>query len=391
MNLKEIETRLSAIATEIDTATGEQLAALETEVRGLKDQKTEIEKRQQLRNDVASGIVPATVIVPSETKREKETNIETRAKAFADSKKMAVDTAEMRSVLISSGTLATPTPVSGIYDIPGSKYSGIIDMVSVVDCGGMGSNKIAYVAVDAAAADNQIEGQAGATKEPTFAYKTITPTSVAVVSQISDQVKKQSPLAFMEKVRTQAFTALRKNAVALIVAALKASDLVETVTATLDNSNKGVIDETTLRKIAMNYGGNESVIGDAVLFLDKVDLLAFGDVRGTNEKKAVYEITPDSANPNTGIIRDGGLAVRYCITSGLTACSGTAQTSSAIETMFYGQPKNFELDLFSQYAISVSSDFAFTSRMDTILGSVDLGGDVVVKNGFIALTIASNA
>ena len=112
---------------------------------------------------------------------------------------------------------------------------------------------------------------------------------------------------------------------------------------------------------------------------------------GPTRKKAVYEITPDSANPNTGIIRDGGLAVRYCITSGLTACSGTAQTSSAIETMFYGQPKNFELDLFSQYAISVSSDFAFTSRMDTILGSVDLGGDVVVKNGFIALTIASNA
>ena len=93
-----------------------------------------------------------------------------------------------------------------------------------------------------------------------------------------------------------------------------------------------------------------------------------------------------------GTIADGGLVVRYCILSGLTACAGTAQSGSAAQpTMFYGNPKNFELDLFSNYEVKVSEDFAFTSLMDTVLGDAEVGGDVVVKNGFVAWTIAKSA
>ena len=94
---------------------------------------------------------------------------------------------------------------------------------------------------------------------------------------------------------------------------------------------------------------------------------------------------------NAGIIKDGGLSVRYCICSALTACTGTAQGNKAIPTMFYGNPQCLELDLFSNYEINVSSDFAFTKLMDTILGDVELGADVVVKNGFVALTIPATA
>lgn len=75
----------------------------------------------------------------------------------------------------------------------------------------------------------------------------------------------------------------------------------------------------------------------------------------------------------------------------LTACAGTAQTGAVQKTMFYGVPTCFELDLFSDYEISVSSDFAFDKRMDTIMGDVDLGGDVVVKGGFVALSIPASA
>lgn len=129
-----------------------------------------------------------------------------------------------------------------------------------------------------------------------------------------------------------------------------------------------------------------------MLFLNKLDLIAFGDVRGTNEKKAVYEIEPDTDNPNTGIIKDGGLSVRYCINSNLTACAGTAQSASSDTlTMFYGNPQCFELDLFSDYEIRISEDFAFDKLMDTIRGDVEIGGDVVVKNGFVALKIPKSA
>lgn len=75
----------------------------------------------------------------------------------------------------------------------------------------------------------------------------------------------------------------------------------------------------------------------------------------------------------------------------MTACAGTDQGSAATVTMLYGDPQCLELDLFSDYEIKVSEDFAFTSLMDTIRGDVELGADVVAKNGFVALTIPKTA
>jgi hypothetical protein len=106
------------------------------------------------------------------------------------------------------------------------------------------------------------------------------------------------------------------------------------------------------------------------------DLVALGDVRGS-DKKPVYEITPDASNPNTGIIRDGGLAVPYCINGNL-----------AVGTLVYGQAHCFELALFSNYEINVSEDFAFDKGLLAIRGDVELGGDVTVKGGFVVATKA---
>ena len=315
-----------------------------------------------------------------------QNDAEERARQFAETRRTSIACSEVRSLLVSGGTVATPTGVSGINDLPGNGVSSILDLVSVVDCEGMGSNKVAYLATDVAEAGAQTEGSAVASKEGTFAYVTITPTSVGCYAQISKQAKKQSPLNYLGKVNALALKSLRKKAVSLIVAAMKASALVDTVAATLDGNNKGTVGATTLRDLVLAYGGDEDVVS-GMLFLNKTDLIALGDIRGTNEKGAVYEIIPDGDNPNMGTIKDGGMAVRYCIVSGLTACSGTAKGASAQKTMFYGDPKCFELDLFSGYEVRVSEDFAFTSLMDTIVGDAEIGGDVVVKKGFVALSI----
>lgn len=390
--VNEIQERLAAISTEVDSATGDALTALETESRNLLAEldtiQKEAQKRQQLRQSVAQGTAgrPMPGIAPDQPSEE-----ERSANEFVKTRRMAVNTDQTRAVLISGGTLATPTEVSGINDIAGAKVSSIIDMVRVVNCSGMSANRVAYVAEDVGEAATQTEGSAATAKEPTFAYIDITPTSVAVTAQISKQAKKQTPLNYSAKVRDQALLALRKKAASLVTAKLKASALNDTVNATVSTgaSKVGVIDEKTLRNLALALGGDEG-IGSGVLFLNKADLIAFGDVRGTNEKKEVYEITPDSSNPNTGIIRDGGLSVRYCLNSNLTACAGTAQPASSgsnLVTMIYGDPMALELDLFSDYEIKVSEDFAFTSLMDTIRGDVELGADVVVKKAFISLVI----
>lgn len=386
MMMSDIEERMAAIKTEMENRDAD-LDALTEEVRQLKERRAELEaqaeKRRKLEDDVRENGVTTRKLKDLGGENEAEA----RAKKFAETGKTNVKSEEVRSVLVSGGKLATPTQVSGINDSVGKKVSSIIDLVKIVNCTGMGSNKVAYIDTDAAAADGQTEGEAATNKEPKFGFVTITPDSVAVLSYISKQAKKQTPLAYQQKVHEQALTSLRKKAAILVTTALKESTLNESVAATV-TGGKGVIDEKTLRKITLAYGGDESVVGGAVLFLNKLDLIAFGDVRGTNEKKAVYEIEPDTDNPNTGIIKDGGLSVRYCINSNLMACAGTAQSASSDTlTMFYGNPQCFELDLFSDYEIRISEDFAFDKLMDTIRGDVEIGGDVVVKNGFVALKL----
>lgn len=290
-------------------------------------------------------------------------DIEARAKAFADSGKMTIDNAEARSVLVSSGKIATPTEVSGINDIIGARVSSIVDLVKITDASGMGAYKVAYQTADATAA-TQTEGSAYNSSEPSFDFVTISPQTEAVLSYISKQVRKQSPLNYQAKVNESALVALRKRAAKLITDKIVASTINTKLTSI-------TLNETALRKIAFNYGGDESIVGAATLFINKADLVTLGDVRGS-DKKPVYEITPDSSNPNTGIIKDGGLSVPYCI-----------DTNLASGTLIYGQPRCFELALFSNYEIMVSEDFAFDKGLLAIRGDVELGGDVVVNGGFV--------
>lgn len=385
--ISEIQARLAEINNEIDAATGDALTALETESRSLLEELTnlqnEAQSRQQLRQQIASGAGTPLPGVPAPAVSEEQRN----ADAFAQSHRMTISADQSRAVMISGGQLLQPTKTSGINDIPGAKVSSIIDLVRVENCVGMGSDKVAYVVSDMDAATKQTEGGTVNATQPTFGFVTITPTSYLVISQISDQAKKQTNLQYSAKVREQALLALRKKASQVVTAALQASALNYTVDAAV-TSGKGVIDATTLRNLTLQYGDDESVLGGAMLFLHKKDLIAFGDVRGSSEKKAIYTITPDTSNPNTGTISEGGVTVRYCLNSHLTPLSGTAQSSSAaIKTMFYGTPQALKLDLFGDYEIKVSEDFAFDKRMDTIRGAVDMGADIVVKNAFVALTI----
>ena len=368
--INEIQARLAAINVEIDTAEGETLTALENESRSLLDELKTIQDnaqaRQQLRQQIAAGAGTAVqTTTPAQPTAE-----ERAAKEFAQTRSMVIDAEQARALTIAGGTLVQPTKIDGINDIPGAKVSSIIDLVKIVNCVGMGSHRIAYVDSDAAAAANQTEGQAAAAATlGTFAFVDIRPESVAVLDYITKQAKKQTTLQYAAKVKEQAMLALRRKAAQIVTAALTESELVKTVAG-------AAIDAKTLRTITMNYGDDESIIGGATLVLNKSDLLAFGDVRGTNEKKALYEITPD-ASGNTGVIREGGLSVRYILNSNVPA-----------GTLYYGNLQSLELDLFSDYEIKVSEDFAFDKLMDTIRGDVELGAGVTVKHGFIKYTTA---
>lgn len=303
-------------------------------------------------------------------KEETKMNLEERkaiAETFVKTNKMTIGNEETRATLISSGNVATPSSVSGINEL--APMGSIVDLVNVVDCEGMGSNKVAYE-FTAPKGGITIEGEAYKEGETAFGVKTIAPQTITTLAYISKQVLKQSPLAYQAKVEKNAKMALRRAVSKLIVDTILADDLKVGMTLT-------AIDANTLRDVALSYGGSEEVEGNAVAMMNKATLVALGKIRGTQEKKAVYEITPD-ANPNTGIIKDGGLSVRYVLNENL-----------ADNTIVYGQPTKFELDLFSNYEVKVSEDFKFDKGLLAIRGDVEVGGAIAFKDGFIVASVGA--
>ena len=380
--LKEIEARLAAIRTESE-AEGADLEALNTEVDKLTQERESIIAREEKHRSLLDKIAKGTVGTASriEMPGSDGNAAERIAQDFVSTNKMTMDAGQMRSLLLSGGTIATPTKVSGINDLPGG-VSSIVDMVTVEDCTGMSADKVALVTADSSASANT-EGSAATTSEPTFAYVTIQPSDYSLISYVSKQIRRQSPLNYTEKVRASAVKALRRKAASVITTAAITSTYADEIIASQ-------ITASTLRTITMTYGADDEINGNGVLFLNKTDLIAFGDVRGTNEKKPVYEITPDSNNPNTGIIKDGGLSVKYCINPNCTALTGTtnSSTTATLPTMFYGVPGAIKLDLFGGAEISTSEDYKFAEGLLAVRGDASFGAGLVVKGGIVKVSIA---
>ena len=379
---KEIEERLAAIAIEAENE-GADLEALNKEVNELTKERSAIIEKEEKRQSILSRIAEGTAGKQSGIAMPKtDTSAEERAaQDFVKNNKMYMDAPAMRSVLLSGGTLATPTKVSGINDLPGTPCS-IVDMVTVEDCTGMSADKVALVTVDSSASANT-EGSAASSSDPTFAYVSITPSTYSLVSYVSNEIQRQSPLNYTEKVKASAVKALRRKAASVITTAAITSTYCDEIIASQ-------VTATTLRTIVTTYGADEEVVGNGVLFLNKTDLIAFGDVRGTNEKKAVYEITPDASNPNIGVIKDGGLSVKYCINPNCTALTGTtnSSTTATLPTMFYGVPSALKLDLFGAMEIKASEDYKFAEDLLAVLGKASFGAGLVVKGGMIKVSIA---
>lgn len=372
---------------------GADLETVQAEIRDAQAQLDSLEKQEPTEQ---RGFNPVAAFGVAEKDGEEA---EKRAKAFAASGVMKIENAEARSILLSTGTLAKPTEVGGIND-HFNIVSSIVDQVFVEDCTGMGQYNEAYQKSTQTAAIGT-DGTAPTASDPVFRTAAIKPVLVNTLTYVSKNIRKQTPLQYEAKVRAGALVALRKKVAELIVKgngttepygiinAVNTESTPEVIYETLTVSD-ATIDEKTLRKIVFAYGGDENVGGNARLYLNKKDLIAFGDVRGTNEKKAVYEITPDGSNPNTGIIKDGGLSVPYTICSDVVALSASTKGSAAIKTMIYGDPSNYKLGLFGDYEVSVSEDYKFAEGLLAVRGEAMVGGNLTFDKGMVVVTLAAN-
>ena len=363
--MQQIEARKAEILEEAKTATEERLKELNAEADKLAAEMATLETRKAIGEKL-------------------ERKIEAEAPA-GEIEKRAKDLRESRTVTMATTGLVKPVGNSkDTKDMLGSAYSAMVDLVDTVDCEGMSEYKVAYVdAINAAAKATEATAATDA-DIVTFGYASIKPVKVSAYNEVSHEVLKQTDSRYYETIQAKAIEALRKKLSDFIMNSDAPSNQVfigikdAGAIAAATDIEIAAIDATTLRKIALSYGGDESIVGAGYLMLNKKDLVAFGDVRGTNEKRANYEITPDAQNPNTGVIRDGGLAVRYTINSNVKALK---DATAGDYIMVYGVPRAYQMGIFSQAQVRVAEDL----KKDVLQIRADImaGGNVVVKNGFV--------
>lgn len=310
-----------------------------------------------------------------------------------------------KSVTLATGTLAQPTGAgTNIRDPLGNGVGAIIDQVYVQDLTGMASYLEPYVISEFDASGADVATSAGtartASSDPTFGVAKIAPYELTTTSYVDRNISRLTPANYYAKVYAMAMRAMRRDTVKMIfngdgqstnndMFGIKTAKNMagSAIYATL---NVDAVDADLLTELMFAYGGDEELGGNCRLYLNKKDLLALGKLRGTNEKRRLFDIVPDAGNPNTGTIREGGTIVPYSIASNLTALSGASQGSSAIQTMVYGDPMNYELGLFGPYTVRVDESVKAVERMLTILGDAMVGGNLIVDKGFVVATLPAS-
>lgn len=354
----------------------------------IKNMNTEIENiqaliREQDRKIMESPTNPA----------EQRDMAEDRGATLMRGDDVQISAAEVRrmfnSTTVATGTIVQPTGAgTNIHDPVGNQVSSIIDQVTVQDLTGMGAYQEPYVKTEMEAQSQKVETAAGTARtatDPTFGIAELRPREVNVTSFVDRNIARLSPADYYAKVMAMAMRAMRRAIAKMIItgdgegspamfgitnAKNKASENIfaeETITA---------IDATTLDQLYFAYGSDVAIGANARLLLTKKNLKAFGALRGTNEKRRLLDIVPDMANPNTGIIRDGGVVIPYTISADVTD-----------EKLLYGDPANYLLGLFGAYSIRVDESVKAVERMYAILGDVMVGGNLVVDKGFVVGTV----
>ena len=208
-------------------ALGDTLAELEAEkaelVAELKEVEAQIAALDQPKEDEPNP--ERKKFLQFENREEKKMNeelrkqLEERATNFKNTGKRTIKATELRAVTIASGQIATPTEVDPDIRPTFNQVSSIVDLVKKTNATGMGAYEVAYE-VSIGTASAQTEASAITESNPTYAYKTISPATYAILSSITNQVMKQSPLDYEGKIVDSAEKALRVKAAAIITNAI---------------------------------------------------------------------------------------------------------------------------------------------------------------------------
>lgn len=294
------------------------------------------------------------------------------------------------STTLATGTLVTPQGAGSMVRDNLEVVSGIVDQVQTINLTGLSSYEEPYLVSDMEAQGGKVTetaGQARTATDPTFAKAKLAPYELTVTSYVDRNLSRLNATDYASKIQSMALRALRRKLSSLIAVGDGGSPTPEFYGITNAKNTAGAaiydtfsvgaaIGVDTLGDLVAKYGGEDGMGGNARLLLSKNNLAAIGKLRGTNEKRRLFDITPDPGSPSTGKIVDGGTVIPYTLLSAL-----------GDNTLAYGDPFNFLLGLYGDYSIRVDESVKAIERMHTILGDVMVGGNLVVHKGFVIATI----
>lgn len=424
MNLKkrllEIKEELRSLQASLATAKDEELdgisekvSALETEMRSVKkkialqaqaqrsalsiSEEDDEEDQADPEDDGEEAEQRSVVIAQSDKQNRSERR---RAERLEKRKKMGEDLINNRTVILDSTVLYPKKQSDVLAPFPFNQVSNIVNAVRYtpvingetydspyITGNGMGD----YTAQPVAGTGGKYNNTA-----PTWDKVTITKTKITAYGEITKELERTPVAGYADAVEANITIALRKKlAREMVIGDGATGHFVGIFSATLNGKNTvadykiGEINENTLDEIVLNYGGDEDIESRMSLLLNKLTLLSFAKVRGSDKKK-VYTI-----NYEAGTIDGIKFFTSSHVKAFAKATAGTEKTSSAAEVrgdafLAYGDFNQYEVAVFSNIETAKSTDFKFDQGITCFRGDVFMGGNIVGYKAFMRVYKAAS-
>jgi HK97 family phage major capsid protein len=329
---------------------------------------------------------------PSNQRSEAEAlkaKFEQRGQDLKDRKKVTYDVRSelpiSRAITVASSNLVVPNQTSNTLNPTFNQVSSLVDLVHAVPMMGGETYTKGFKVPVTELPDYTPENTAYKNVDSVWDKVTISKTYLTDYTEISKQSIKLPNIDYQGEVGTDLRNALRRKiAREILIGDGEAGHFVgifnapENVIPAASDLEITEIDADTLDSIVFGYGGDEDVEGTAYLILSKKDLSAFAAIRTADGKK-LYKIV---TNGNTGTISsDDSFSVNYVLNSACPALSVDA-TASGTYCMAYGVLQNYEMPVFSDIDVEMSTDYKFGEGMVAYAGDIYSGGNVAAYKGF---------
>lgn len=403
MNIKqrmsEIKVRLKELRSSVATAKDEELDGISTEIDSLTTEYGNLEKRLKAQNAAmravmadgeddaeddennddgeeieARSVTTLASAGTSEKKRAKAEEAKKRAAQAEAWKKMN------RTVVLDSSVLVPEHQSSNLTGYPFNQVSSIIDAVNYLTLPNGETYTEPYI-VETGMADYtsqpSAEGTGGEYHQVDLEWDQVQvkKTKITAYSEITKELEKTPAANYAGAVEGNITVSIKKKiAKEIVVGDGAEGHFVGIMSAavkpnTVVDFNLGTINENTLDELILNYGGEEDIESKMALLLNKLTLLAFSRVRGSDKRK-VYTI-----NYENGTI-DG---IKFYTTSNVKSFDAAATGDAVIA---YGDFNKYRVAIFSGIDTARSEHYKFRQGITAFRGDVFMGGNIMAYHAF---------